>query len=284
VLLLCPPFDSRSPDGGRATAVRLRRGRRLLALSLLLIVILLQHRTVWVVVAAMAVAGWALRPARPGQRILSGAFGVTALGLAALAFYVGAFGNVGGTLAASAEEARSTHSTLTWRVMGWQDLLDKPRSVVEWLIGTPFGAGYERYVNGTLVEFSPHDYYLHVGMRLGVMGLALLVAAYTLIWWRLPRDSPSSLPLRVLIVGQLVFFVAYPAFLDQGVLLGLFLWHVGADPTGRVPDPVTPGDTDISGGPRPHTVSRPVHPELQGMARHTAAVAPGPTHASGAGQ
>ncbi|TKA11622.1 O-antigen ligase family protein [Actinacidiphila oryziradicis] len=218
-LLMCPLGADRT-----ATALR-RRGKLLGAAVLLAFIILLQQRSVWMAGGAMAVTWWALRPVRAGQRITSAVAGATALSMTALAFAVGAFGRIGGVLSDSAAETQGDHSTFAWRVLGWQDLLNEPRSLVQWLTGGPFGSGYDRYIKGALVAVSPHDYYLHVVLRLGLIGLMVLVVLYVLIWRQLIRSGYAVLALRLMIVGQLVFFVSFAASMEQGVLLGFCLWR-----------------------------------------------------------
>lgn len=222
-LLMCPLGSDHA--AGEMPA-RPNRARVLAAVTLLVIVVLLQDRTVWVAAAAMAATWWVLRPFRAGRRIVSAAAGGLTLSLVVLAYFEGAFGSVGGILAASAEETQKTHSTFAWRVIGWQNLLNTPRSLTQWLIGEPFGSGYDRYIGGGLVTVSPHNYFLQVALRVGVIGLAVLLTLYILIWRRLARSGPEVLALRLVLVGQLVFFVAYPAFPEQGVLLGWCLWEL----------------------------------------------------------
>jgi hypothetical protein len=192
---------------------------------ILAFVVLLQQRSVWVAGGAMAVTWWALRPVRAGQRLTSAVAGAIALSMVALAFVLGAFGRIGSALSDSAAETQGDRSTFAWRVLGWQDLLDEPRSLVHWLIGVPFGSGYDRYIRGGLVAVSPHNYYLHVVLRLGLIGLVFLVVLYVLIWRLFMRSGSADLALRLMIVGQLVFFMSFAAFMEQGVLLGLCLWR-----------------------------------------------------------
>jgi hypothetical protein len=218
-LLLCP-FGS-----DRTAAAWRRRGRLIGAAVILAFVVLLQQRSVWVAGGAMAVTWWALRPVRAGQRLTSAVAGAIALSMVALAFVLGAFGRIGSALSDSAAETQGDRSTFAWRVLGWQDLLDEPRSLVHWLIGVPFGSGYDRYIRGGLVAVSPHNYYLHVVLRLGLIGLVFLVVLYVLIWRLFMRSGSADLALRLMIVGQLVFFMSFAAFMEQGVLLGLCLWR-----------------------------------------------------------
>ncbi|AWI31827.1 hypothetical protein DDW44_25830 [Streptomyces tirandamycinicus] len=241
--------DHAVPAGGQG------RGRHLVAvLFLLLLVVLLQHRTVWVATATMALAWWALRPARGGQRLVSACAGVFALGVVALLYTAGAFGAIGGFLADSVRETQGTHSTFVWRLLGWQELLDAPRTVAQWLVGAPFGSGYERIIAGGLVTVSPHDYYLHIMLRLGLVGLLALLVVYVQTFRRLGRQGPATLALRVVMIGQLVLFVSYSAIPEQAVLLGLCLWQARAAGRSKAPAPA-PGP--VAPVPRPAPLAPP---------------------------
>ncbi|MFI9342453.1 hypothetical protein ACIG0D_14425 [Streptomyces sp. NPDC052773] len=248
VLLLCPlgggssgpnttaengpgrdrPGRKGRPDGGR--------GKILPALLCLAFVVLLQHRTVWATTIVMAVVWWALIPSRPGQRLAYAAAAVLSSCVAALTFAAGMFGGIGSVLADSFTETQSANSTFSWRVHGWQELMDGPKTLTEWLLGSPFGSGYDRWVGGVLISVTPHDYYLHVVLRLGVVGLLTLLTLYVLLWRRLGRGGNGTPALRLMVVSQLVLFVSYAPFPEQGVLLGLCLWQVRADAAGRFSD------------------------------------------------
>lgn len=248
VLLLCPWGDRSSDPATTAenSPGRERRGRKgrsddglgkiLPALLCLVFVVLLQHRTVWAATIVMAVVWWALIPARAGQRLASSAAAVLSLCVVALTFAAGLFGVVGSVLADSFAETQGANSTFSWRVLGWQELMDRPKSLAEWLLGSPFGSGYDRWIEGVTISVSPHDYYLHVVLRLGVFGLLMLLALYLLVWRRLGRGGNGTRALRVVVVSQLVLFVSYSPFPEQGVLLGLCLWQVRADAAGRFSD------------------------------------------------
>ncbi|MEU0247130.1 hypothetical protein ABZ192_22920 [Streptomyces sp. NPDC006235] len=216
------------PDGGR--------GKILSALLCLVFVVLLQHRTVWATTIVMAVVWWALIPARAGQRLASAVAAVLSLCVVALTFSAGVFGGVGSVLADSFAETQDANSTFAWRVLGWQELMDGPKTLVDWLLGTPFGSGYDRWVDGVVISVSPHDYYLHVVLRLGVVGLLTLLALYLFVWQRLGRGENGTPTLRLVVVSQLVLFVSYSPFPEQGVLLGLCLWQLRADTAGKSGD------------------------------------------------
>lgn len=257
VLLLC------SWGGNSAASARTavygpggdRRGRRgrpdgsrwkiLPALLCLVFVVLLQHRTVWATTLVMAVVWWALAPSRAGQRLVSAAAALASLCVVTLTFATGMFGGVGSVLADSFAETQDEDSTFAWRVHGWQELMDGPKTLAEWLFGSPFGSGYDRWVGGVVISVSPHDYYLHVVLRLGVVGLLTLLAAYFLVWRRLDGGGNGTPALRLMVVSHLVLFVSYSPFPEQGVLLGLCLWQLRADAAGR-----------SGGGPRKPLVAR----------------------------
>ncbi|MEV1051979.1 O-antigen ligase family protein [Streptomyces sp. NPDC049887] len=256
--------DPGVPDRGGPAGGRRVNGRHLTALLFLVLVLLLQHRTVWAATAMMGLAWWVLRPARGGQRLVSAGAGALVLSLAALLYVAGAFGAIGGSLADSFKETQGTRSTFAWRVLGWQDLLDAPRTLVQWLVGAPFGSGYERFIGGGLVTVSPHDYYLHIMLRLGLVGLLALLVVYFQTWRRLARAGAATLALRVVMVGQLVLFVSYSAFPEQAVLLGFCLWQARVRTAGGPPLPPSPGAPDpVAPMPRPATAARPAEGERE---------------------
>ncbi|KOU70078.1 hypothetical protein ADK57_12280 [Streptomyces sp. MMG1533] len=248
VLLLCPwgghssapaTTAENSPGGdrrGRKGRPDDGRGKILPALLCLVFVVLLQHRTVWAITIVMAVVWWALIPARAGQRLVSAVAAVVSLCVVALTFAAGMFGGVGSVLADSFAETRDANSTFSWRVLGWQELMDGPKTLTEWLLGSPFGSGYDRWLGGVVISVSPHDYYLHVLLRLGAVGLLMLLTLYVLVWRRLGRGGNGTQALRLVVVSQLVLFVSYSPFPEQGILLGLCLWQLRADAAGRFSD------------------------------------------------
>lgn len=269
MLLLCRPAHGRSGPASSAPGTRKAARRGVLAVPaaflLLVLVALLQHRTVWVGAVAMALGWWMLRPARAGQRMTSAIAGAVVLTFAALLYSIGTFGSIGASLTDSFNETQGTRSSFVWRVLGWQELLNAARTTMQWLLGSPFGSGYARSIEGGLVTVSPHDYYLHLVLRLGLVGLVALLALYVVVWRRLGRGGEGNLALRLVIIGQLVFFVAYSAPPEQAVLLGWCLWQARASEAeaARRPSPAgtgTPAPTSghvpapANGVPRPAAV------------------------------
>ncbi|MEU6880250.1 hypothetical protein [Streptomyces sp. NPDC046712] len=198
--------------------------RHLLAAPLLLTVVLLQHRTVWLVAAAM-LAGWLLTgtgveaiTAR-GRRALR--IGLTAAGLCLGVFAVstGLLGRFGTGLTVSASDS----GTLAWRATGWYELLGTLNGAVEWLTGRPFGSGFDRLVGGRVVGVSPHNYFLHLLLRIGLLGLLAFLALYaTALAPALRRGADLTFrALGMLACGQLVFALTYQVHPEQGLVLGV---------------------------------------------------------------
>jgi O-antigen ligase len=196
---------------------------RLLAWPLLMIVVLLQHRTVWLATGIM-LTGWLLsRRQQTGSR----AAALTVLGslsmLSLLAVSRGAAEQVTSSLAASSEDDR----TLLWRMEGWHALLGQLDDVPDWLLGLPFGFGYDRLVNGALIVVSPHNYYLEVLLRLGIIGVAALLLLYARAWRAAGVDRDHGLLIRLLICGQLVLATTYAPSPEQAVILGVLAAYAG---------------------------------------------------------
>ncbi|WP_329119642.1 O-antigen ligase family protein [Streptomyces sp. NBC_01465] len=200
----------------------LGRRARPLAWPLLLVVVLMQHRTAWVATAAMLAVLLLTRRAGGLSRPLRLLYATVLASVCAGALALGSGGHVTSSLVASGEDAH----TLDWRLSGWSALLGQARDGADWLLGLPFGSGYARLAGGVLITVSPHNYYLQLTLRIGLVGLAAFLLLYALLWRSAPRLSPDlarGLPLRALLCGQLVFCAADPSYPEQALLLGLFI-------------------------------------------------------------
>jgi hypothetical protein len=70
--------------------------------------------------------------------------------------------------------------TLSWRLEGWILLL-KNLPWKNYFLGLPFGSGYERIINGNLVLFNPHNYYVTHILRIGVIGMLMYLISLILV-------------------------------------------------------------------------------------------------------
>lgn len=213
-------------------ADRQRKLTRFLGPAMLVVVVLLQHRTVWVV-AAVGTGYLLYRQralAKHALTALVAAVAVLAV-LVSTVFY-------DEEAAATEQLAQSAQATNTWewRVAGWAALLTDagPEGPDEFLTGRPFGTGWERQLGplGRTVDVSPHNYYITAFLRVGVLGLAIVLWLYgfalrgTHVAARQGRFGGSLLEpdvMHVAIAVQLVFFIPYSAQTEHGLLLGLAL-------------------------------------------------------------
>ena len=211
----------------------------LVALFPLLIV--LQHRSIWIVaIISLALVLWFL-PSLRSALIKWGVIGTAVCGgLCALVF--GA--TILEALTDSYEDAASSSldpsggdgsgTTFSWRVQGWTSLLtgEQMDSVREVLIGNPFGTGWERIVltsdgvKQVRME-SPHNFYVQTLLRGGALGLLALIALHGILLRGLFKHAkqdeaarPILLCMAVLIASQLVFYIVYGSDYIQAIFLG----------------------------------------------------------------
>ncbi|WP_139006259.1 O-antigen ligase family protein [Arthrobacter crystallopoietes] len=161
------------------------KGRRniptfLTAGAFLVMVLLVQHRSVWVASAAGIVAlAFLLRGKAASRTIVAGVF----VALGATAFLMS-----GGADKILEQIAHSLNSSLTYesRTSSWQSLLDQSVEKGEETVifGSPFGSGYERVEIDRIVEWAPHNWYLTVYLRLGAFGLAAFLLLLAIIMVR----------------------------------------------------------------------------------------------------
>jgi hypothetical protein len=203
-----------------------------LTIALALAVLLLQHRTVWVLIF-IAVAVAIYRDPATRKRIalpfLLG--GIAVLLMITMGFMSGALDTVFAALQRSVEEAfKGDGSTLSWRLQSWEELLknwaaDDPHVN---MFGYPFGHGWERYVADLKhsTNYSPHSFYVQLLLRGGIVAFILMFGVYLTALLKLKifeirSDVFSSLSLFVILFGQLVYCVTYGPGYMQGVFLGM---------------------------------------------------------------
>jgi hypothetical protein len=209
-------------------ADRSRGVKRFLSPVFFVFVLLLQHRTVWV----LTVAGTLyllFRERAIATRVLAALAAATVL-FAGLVFtlFDEADSQVSEQLATSAQST----GTFEWRVEGWAALLKDqgPENLEEVLVGRPFGLPWDRVMpNGRVASVSPHSFYVEPYLRVGLIGLAALLLTYafalrgTLVASREEdaRGLLSPALLHTVIAVQLLFFITYTPDAAQALLLGL---------------------------------------------------------------
>lgn len=196
---------------------------------LLVFVVLLQHRTVWIVVATGLLVLLFRERALTVTSVAAFAAGLVVVGAVLfVAFDVG-----DDPLVTELADSSTRTGTFEWRVAGWEALLadSGPESAEEAALGRPFGSGWVRSFEGIVVDVSPHNFYVEVFLRLGVVGTAGLLGLYAVSLRgrrgpRLPAAVTTSTlssrnVLTTLVGGQLVYYVTYTPDMAQAMLLGL---------------------------------------------------------------
>lgn len=202
-------------------------------------VLLLQHRSVWMVGIIASAIIFCLIP-----RIRSWMVGFSVL--VVILGSVAAFGFFGDKLFVafkeSTQEAVSDESTLLWRYLGWKSLLtgEQMDSLQEVALGNAFGTGWDRTIVGAdgvprFVEVMPHNYFIQTLLRSGVIGLLAFMCMYyhliVSLFRSLRREDFGSLsptaPLFIIITTQLVYFLPYGAEPLQAMFIGCAIAVVG---------------------------------------------------------
>lgn len=206
-------------------------GAAALAMLMLLAVMVLQHRSAWgAVVLGLAglIALQRKQLGRSGGAALWVVLGVVAVLVPLLLLGLG--GDVQQSVGGSVQEAVSDRSTFVGRIEGWRSLLAEwsASGVRSYAIGQPFGSGYLREQQGTMVSWTPHNYYVHVLVRTGVIGLLALLFVFVLAGVRLFAARSGGLapwvPILVaFLMLELAYFVPYSANFEQAIYCGMAL-------------------------------------------------------------
>ena len=200
-----------------------------------LLVVLLQHRSVWVAsisgLLVMAVLE-ARRHRAAAMRFMLLAFAITAV----VSFGTLASRSTTTSVESQAESAFGSGGTfMGFRVPGWLALSKEwvsSGSPITYLIGKPYGSGFKRYIYGFRskpVEVAPHDQYIHLLFRGGLIGLACFLwvigVAMRHLWisQKLDRSDAYSTLIFSIIVALLLYFIPYGIGYEQIAVIALIL-------------------------------------------------------------
>ena len=216
-----------------ATGGGLRLWRFLIPL-LAITVLVLQHRSVWVATfIPLLLAFTLLRNSR--DKLVGNLAVMTVLAaIAVVPLLAGGGGReVTSSIAAQAERATNlSEGTSGDRVYGWKVLLNQwlQAGPAGYATGNPYGSGFRRYSEEFReITYAPHNYYVQMLLRTGLIGLACLLAIYWSGIRGLRREQRSSHPdvsnptLVALLICQLLFFIPYSPDYSQGIILGIAL-------------------------------------------------------------
>lgn len=228
------------------------RGRDgLLAAVLLGFVVVFQHRSVWLAAIAMLLGLMWLRRERLPQVLpwLVGGSLVSG-GLIATALALGYLDPLASALQTSVVSVAATSGTHTARIDGWVVLLGDwlHYPIREAILGKPFGSGFARYVEGALNSFSPHNFYVELLLRIGLVGLLVWLGVLLALLWSAGKrrlalldHAGADLALAVML-GWMVFYVAYQGSYIHGAGYGVAMalamaWRKSAGTVAAQPAP-----------------------------------------------
>lgn len=207
-------------------------------------VVVLQHRSVWVVTLVSVVLVYVLMPESRkliAKQLLVGALlGIVLLGPL---FASGKLDVVSDSLEHSVEETGSKKSTLLWRLQSTDALLGGwvNGGPLEILFGKPFGSGYERALevqDNAKINVNPHNFFVLIILRGGGIGFLSLVAVYLISIRKFGEQGVfageivETKLIALLLIGQLLYYMTYQPHEIEFVFVGLAL-TLGASMSNR---------------------------------------------------
>lgn len=228
---------------------RILRGKLPIALWPLLpfqlaTIVILQHRSVWVSLF-VGIACLLLTKSGAGQRLRSAAgFGMLVVPLV-LALALPADNSVVASVKESAEHAVSLEEgTMVARVVFWDELLKKwlgSGSAVTYLVGEPSGSPYHPWEadDGTILDMFPHNHFVHLLVRGGVLGLLATVWLFASVWraalvrTRRAEQYWAQLFLAVL-SAFFAYCIPYNFSYNGGLFLGIAIAYLRSEKPARV--------------------------------------------------
>ncbi|KTR94673.1 hypothetical protein NS220_08405 [Microbacterium testaceum] len=186
--------------GGALRVVELLTGFGFIAVA-----ILCMHRSVWVAAfAGLLVAAMSLRGRALIATIYVAFYSAVILACAITSGVLSALGEIVG-------HALSSDGTLNAREGSWSELIDQSiqGGIGRIFFGASFGAGWGRVVDGAFVDFNPHNWYVVLYLRVGLLGLAAAVFILAIAAFRLFGRSSAMLAV-LLAIGAYAWFYHLP--------------------------------------------------------------------------
>ena len=200
---------------------------RYAGIFLLPVVVMLQHRTVWVVaLVVLLLVVW--REGRISRRAAGATVvAVVAAAVATMMMFAGVQDRAYERFVYALAEPFTDNSTLAWRIAGWQQIFENFMSFdLNMLVGPPAGTA-RALESQNFIYAHAHSFYLVTLLRTGVVGFGILMATYFFLLRHLRRAGTpaygqmlSGRTLFLLLVGQLVFSIPYDLSYEQLLLVG----------------------------------------------------------------
>jgi O-antigen ligase len=205
------------------------------ALVFAVVVVVLQHRSVWLAAGVGHLFVLVQQSGHMPRRLLwlIGLFFAVGIGVV-VATQIGALDRLASSLWESTISVADPRSTASDRMFGWEalmsDWIESPWGTI--LFGYPYGTSYRRVVARVVVEYSPHNFYVQLLLRVGLVGTLLFIAATLLTMVHALSATVESefehLLLRgtgLLLLVSLVYYVPYQALYIHGAVTGLAMAH-----------------------------------------------------------
>ena len=223
----------------RMLSARLPLLQRVLLPVFLLVVVVLQHRSVWVSLFVGAICVLWTRQKQQGSLRAGLAIGLLMLPVAVMFAIPDEGDGVVSSIKGAAGSAISTkEGTMVARVGNWQALLanwSSSKDVVTYLVGRPYGSGFnpqESEDGQTVIDMVPHNHFVHILYRGGLIALSCTLALFYQLWTAAVKEARSGrkywAPFLVGVFGAcFAYFIPYFATYASGILIGIAISYLG---------------------------------------------------------
>ena len=184
----------------------------------LAVVLFTQHRSVWVASAIMLAMVFLITQQRTFLKVAV----VLTAGVAVALIELLDLGH-GGAAAESLTFAMSNLESWVWRIERWGNVWEThaARGWTAILLGSGYGYGWVTGILGEW-EYSPHNGFLQIAVRIGLLGAFLVFLPYYLALRRLVFSGDATNRLLWLwTIGILVYFIPYAGDMLTGIILGM---------------------------------------------------------------
>ena len=141
------------------------------------------------------------------------------------------------------ETTTSQEGTFSWRLEGWQILIEDQLAspIQSILLGEPAGRGSSRMIGESLVTVAPHSMYVSLFQSTGIIGLAIMIWLLVSTFRRnivnirseYAFSATVGLLFTALLAAQVTYFISYSAGFTAGLVVGLsasLAWFGAVDP------------------------------------------------------
>lgn len=201
------------------------------------VVVVVQQRTVWGVGAAVAIVVFLVGGASAKRALIPAGL--------IIAWMVGIIltSNAAPSLLAQFSDSATNSGTYGARVTSWLNLIDQSMSqgLGTVVFGAPIGSGFGRFEGvGRWVEFSPHNWYLTIYLRAGLLGLALFLVFLAIVLAKTLRVRAGvTVTSTVILTAIVVYGWSYSWPWYTGIFIG---WAIASNSSGQEPTAQSPPD------------------------------------------